>query len=391
MALTSLNFEQVGERDLDALIDAGISEGLLIDYKEASYGRSDSDVKEFLKDLSSFANSSGGHLLVGMREVGGSATQIVPLSGNPDQELQRLENLARDGLEPRVAGLRMRAIPVTGGFVILVRIPRSWAGPHRVSARGTNRIYARNSAGAYEVSMDELRIMFAAGISLHDRVRAYRADRLARIDAGETVVELMSEPSRVVVHIVPYSAFALPSQVDVADAHSLHEKLRPIHSMGYTPTINFEGFANIRGGQPSPGYTQIFRNGIIEAVKCRAIGENNGIRYLPSLSFDERLWEVLPNYFDALRALEISPPLVCMITVQGIKGAILGVSNAPDDETKPFNRSILELPECVIENYGNAEDYQRTLRPAFDALWNAAGYFRSANFDETGKWIGKRR
>jgi hypothetical protein len=40
---------------LNGLIDAGVPEGALIDYKRALYGRSDAEVKEYLKDISSFA------------------------------------------------------------------------------------------------------------------------------------------------------------------------------------------------------------------------------------------------------------------------------------------------------------------------------------------------
>src|SRR4051812_46354373 len=101
MALSTLAFDQIGEAHLQALVDAGVPEGVLLEYKRESYGRADADVKEFLKDVSSLANTSGGHLIIGMDEVGGVATALVPLQGiDPDKERQRLENLARDGLEP---------------------------------------------------------------------------------------------------------------------------------------------------------------------------------------------------------------------------------------------------------------------------------------------------
>ena len=68
-----------------------------------------------------------------------------------------------------------------GGAVIVIRIPKSWNPPHRVSARNTNRIYARNSAGAYELSVEELRVLFASGATAIDRMSAFKAERLARI------------------------------------------------------------------------------------------------------------------------------------------------------------------------------------------------------------------
>lgn len=132
MTLSNISFDDLSERDLVDQISAGVAEGVLVDYKRELYGRGDADVREFLKDISSFANTAGGHLIIGMDENAGIPTAFAPLTSDPDQELQRLENLARDGLEPRIVGLRMQAVPIaTGGFVIVLRIPKSWNPPHR--------------------------------------------------------------------------------------------------------------------------------------------------------------------------------------------------------------------------------------------------------------------
>jgi len=42
------------------------------------------------------------------------------------------------------------------------------------------------------------------------------------------------------------------------------------------------------------------------------------------------------------------------------------------------------IDDIVIESY---EGYPPTdLKPIFDMVWNAAGFPRSTNFDEDGKW-----
>lgn len=107
MTLSNINFDSITEADLVEQVSSGVPEGVLVDYKKEMYGRSDADAKEFLKDVSSFANTSGGHLIVGVDETAGIPTGITALSGDPDHDLQRLENLARDGIEPRISGLRM--------------------------------------------------------------------------------------------------------------------------------------------------------------------------------------------------------------------------------------------------------------------------------------------
>ena len=101
MSLANKDFDKLSVSDLHELIAAGVPEGVVMEYKSALYSRGDNDVKEFLKDISSFANTSGGHLVIGMEETGGAASSLAPLSQiDPDKELQRLESLAPDGLEP---------------------------------------------------------------------------------------------------------------------------------------------------------------------------------------------------------------------------------------------------------------------------------------------------
>jgi hypothetical protein len=391
MALSTINFEDISERDLTELISAGVPEGVLLDFKREMYGRSDSDAKEFLKDVSSFTNTSGGHLIIGIDEAAGVPTKITPMTGDPDQDLQRLENLARDGMEPRISGLRIRALQIsTGGYVIILRIPKSWSPPHRVSARNTNRIYGRNSAGTYELSIEELRVVFTSSANVLDRVRMFRAERLARIDSGEAIAPLAQNCGRLVVHLVPISAFGLSSQIEPGRAYKAQELLRPMSGMGYSPRINFDGFSNLYNGADGKcwSYTQMFRNGAIEAVKVRVVSDTEtGELWVPTLDFDRWILERLPGYLSALQQLDVPPPIILMITLQGVRGARLGVLPRSLDDPPKIDRDVLELPECVIEQYGTDTEYQRAARPAFDALWNTGGYFKSNHFDATGRWM----
>jgi hypothetical protein len=61
-------FDDIGEADLQALIDDGAEEDRYLDFKRDQLGGSDGDKKELLADVSSFANSSGGHIVFGMDE-----------------------------------------------------------------------------------------------------------------------------------------------------------------------------------------------------------------------------------------------------------------------------------------------------------------------------------
>ena len=129
MSLSSLNFDNISESDLIKHIFTGVPEGILVDYKREMYGpRNDADAKEFLKDVSSFANTSGGHLIIGMDEGPVYRLRLLALNGDSDQDLQWLENLARDGIKPRISGTENRVRSSRGGgYIIILRIPKSWS------------------------------------------------------------------------------------------------------------------------------------------------------------------------------------------------------------------------------------------------------------------------
>ena len=155
-------FDQIDQNSLQALIDSSVRESVHIDFKRQSYGTDDASKKELLKDVSAFANTLGGHILIGMDEDSGAASAITPLSGNVDQELRRLESIVKTGIEPAIIGLRMRRVEANGGDIIAIHIPRSPNPPHRVIVTRSNRFYMRNSAGCFEPSVEELRSLFGA-------------------------------------------------------------------------------------------------------------------------------------------------------------------------------------------------------------------------------------
>jgi predicted HTH transcriptional regulator len=164
MTLRHLALDQIDEAQLQRLIDGQASETRDIEYKRDSYGNADRDHGEYLADVSSFANTVGGDIVIGVSADAGIPTGFSPLTIDLDAEILRLENIARSGLQPRISGLAVRGIAIeTGGHVLVIRIPRSYNQPHRIVRQGSgnNRFYARSSAGKYEPNVDELRQLFA--------------------------------------------------------------------------------------------------------------------------------------------------------------------------------------------------------------------------------------
>jgi hypothetical protein len=188
--------------------------------------------------------------------------------------------------------------------------------------------------------------------------------------------------------LVPFSAFGVGGQIDVEQAYAAQNSLRPMGITGFSSRINFDGFVNLHTSSDGNywSYTQVFRNGAIEAIRI-------GVRkqdIIPAQSLGDWVFEVLPMYMSALRDLDVPPPIALMITLLDVRGARLGLNPHFFGNAAGIDRPALELPEIMIEDYGDDLEYEKASRPAFDALWNSAGYARSQYFDESGRWNPNR-
>ena len=144
---------EVDVNDLQSLIENEVREGKTIEYKrEMTIGKADSEVVPFLKAVSSFANTVGGDLFIGIDVDKENKDMPTALPGividNLDTEKLRLENMLRDGLEPRLPSVNIQPIPLEDGkYVLMIRVQKSWVAPHRV--KRNDKFYARNSSGCY--------------------------------------------------------------------------------------------------------------------------------------------------------------------------------------------------------------------------------------------------
>jgi hypothetical protein len=304
-----------------------------------------------------------------------------------DDALNRLESLVRDGVEPRIFGIRMRAVATSAGPVIVVRMPKSWNPPHRISAGGSNRFHVRNSAGVHEASVEELRVLFTLGADARNQMTAFRADRINKVTTGRGPARLPAGP-RLFLHLMPLAAFGQLELLDVRRAYKEHGDFWPIGAMAATRRYNLDGVACLRGGEVCHGYTQLFRNGIVEATMALNAG---GAALRTILYWGEVVKTVgaVPLYLGGLQALDVPAPIVVMISLQGFAGAKLGLKDYDGrlDEIEPFpSDDPLLLPDIVLNDFLSGPQAQSAPAPALDALWNAAGFARCAYYDAEGNW-----
>ena len=149
--LLGKSFDNIDGATVESLIANSVAESVHLEFKQETYESTDDGKKEFLKDISAFANSSGGHLLIGIEDADGAALAVKPLDSiSVEAQLLRLEQMARTGVEPNLLGLRMMAVQVDGGAIIVIQVPPSFNPPHRVTYRNTNRYRSEERRGGKE-------------------------------------------------------------------------------------------------------------------------------------------------------------------------------------------------------------------------------------------------
>lgn len=375
--------------DLRLLVENRVQESRTLEFKRDLSIKSDADKREFLADVSAFANTIGGEIVFGVDEQQGTASEVVGIEiEDTDAETLRIEQIIRAGLSPRLPQIETQWLPLEDSkFVLVIRIGRSWAAPHRVIYQDYGKFFGRTSAGKYAFDVAELRSAFLNSESLNQNIRRFRTDRIAAIEAGEGALPTTSSP-KFVFHLVPLSSFASPHEIQIDRT----KFIAPLgHGGGFDMRDTLEGFATFSGlgaGEDRVfSYTLIFREGIIEAV--------SDLYY-----FDENTKAIIPGYFEelAIRAFDACPkmlkdyelplPYFAFFSIVGIRGHRIHVHNrflrTPNVEMR---RDNLLFPEISYD--GTVTSSEILAKPTCDLLWNAFGLPQSHNFDASGKFTAR--
>lgn len=376
-------------QDINQLIAESRTEDRTIEYKQIVPGNADSEkIPLLLKPVCSFANTDGGDLIFGVRAQDGIPQEIVGIDiANLDQLKLTIEHVLQSGIEPQLRGVGIKEIPISDNkYVLVVRVPKSWISPHRV--KNNARFYARNSAGGYELDVPQIKQSFYFSETIAERIRAFRADRIATVSSNAPPVPLQ-EGVRLMLHILPLVSFASPSMFSVSQYENLWQRISPPGSGSIDYHLNFDGIV-VSSGTEANGfraYSQLFRSGILEFV--RNYEPHGQQKYIPSAEYEQTLMHNFKNGLSVLRELGVSQPMWVNLTIVGAKGFRLGVGQNTrffNNEPRPFDRDVLAIPDLEIDTF--EVNVASILKPLFDFVWNAGGYRGSLNYDENGLWKG---
>lgn len=250
--------------DVKRLVDNAVTESLHLEYKsQISFG--DADKKEFLRDVTAFANADGGTIIFGVDEdrstglpkgVNGFALT------NADELRLRVEQILKDGIDERLPAYELEVLQVDAtNSVLLLRVPSSIRAPHMVVYGGDRRFFVRTNSGKQEMSTSQVRDAVLRADSITERGEGFVQQRLSKWKNG-----LVREPFWM-LHVIPLMRSSALDLTDGAMIRRLSTMKWPVASdhLGHC----LEGY-KVRGEWhgDAAGITQriTFRNGTTELL-----------------------------------------------------------------------------------------------------------------------------
>lgn len=367
----------IDEALLATLVENQVSERRDLEFKRDLPGQEPENIREFLADVTSLANSNGGDLIFGIEEVDGVASGLPGVAiGNVDDEILRLEQIIRTNVDPRLIGVRTHFVPfAVGNGALIIRVPRGLQPPHRVTYRNSGKFYSRTSRGKYELDVHELRHAFVEASQLPARFRQLHAEGIERARGVDMPFAIMAEPTAV-VSTIPLSLFREEREIPITDDHALV----PIEPNAYSSIEMIEGVMlhtpiNAETGRVR-SFAITYRNGRTDVAwtigGTRQNNQGQDIKLVFAPSFEKGLIEATRATQTRLQQFGVEGPWVVQVSVYGVRDHFMVLGDGYP--TKPAFKDEALIGELRLDRIEVAP-----LLPLAQKFWLLFGLHRPAN------------
>ncbi len=377
--------KDVQRGDLSRLVEDSIPESLWLDYKESLSLDSKDDKKEFLRDVTAFANAQGGLLLYGIseeRDSTGKSTGVpAKITGieipNKDKKLLSVQNLLRDGIDERLPTYEIETVSLEDGrHVLALRIRPSFRAPHMVILGRERRFYLRINGANQDMSTAQIRDSVMKTDSFEEGVRKFVNKRLARIR------KIANGQPFWVLHLIPI--LRNQGQIDVTKREVVNRLCKLRSPLGGNEIHCLEGLKlTSKDPDGNISHTMVFRNGTIEFLDQQTFAYGKAKRLVPYETFHQTVFQCLCAGLQLYREGYLDPPFAISLALGHISGYSLP-SFSIRFSPVPVEEDTIQT-EPVLQ-YDIPEDQPGILKPLLDVVWNAFGFIRCRSYDENGNF-----
>lgn len=237
---------------------------------------------------------------------------------------------------------------------------------------------------------------------LFHRMQTFHHQRVEAIEKGKSPLGHRKD-GILVAHLIPVESVRSRLRYEASKLKEAASGISALGSRGKSSRFNLDGIVSLDGHEVYRAYSQVFRDGKLEAVMSDASYEmrqryvdpsnqtqpETGPRSLRDSVCERAVIDALGQYLRFCETLGIPAPIMMFSAITGCEGVRIctdrsfsDMSYGAIDRTPAFLPEI-EIPSLDIEPL-------TLLRPWCDSLWQACGMERSFNFDDNGKWRERR-
>jgi hypothetical protein len=363
--------EQLFDSVLEQLRAGTAREGINLEFKRQLPGTTEEQKDEFRKDVCAMANAFGGVIVFGVA----NDRSVLPINGETsDQAIRRLGQTLQSGIEPNdpTASFGVREMTGMEGYLLLIYVPASRRGPHRLRRKGEFPI--RKDAYVSPMTYEELRNAFQSGGS---RVAAAVRFREARIQ------ELVKERSahrpwrnqEILVQMFPVPWAENPEGVDVGIVRDRLVAEGSADEWFEGWRFNLDGLAAREGARADlkSAYLQLFRHGAVES--CHSL-ESWGDRPVSGASLATACRSMIDDSIKVLSKVDIFREALLGVAVCNVEGKELVSSDPIIGRGGPkADRPHIILPLRRLEDVRGIK-LDELVRPILDVIWQSFGHSR---------------
>lgn len=355
------------------LMELQTQENKSLDYKLDLGFDSEQSKISFCKDITSFANTEGGNIVIGVKEAA-DEFELVGIERDIDALESQCRQIIEAKIEPQIMGISFNKILCDEKKVVVIHVPKSWEAPHAIVHDHKFHFLIRNENKNTYCSYSQVKEMIMQSSNLTNRIRDFVKDRINKILNGE-IYGVDPNATQIIFHLVPVEGFQRKDFVEIDSMHEQSEIYPDVYKVAIdSDDINNEHLLNLDGllyfvpinnkRKYHRSSTQIFRDGVCE-LRCEFLSAKLDLQEMEfkALATINKLLDLLTSSFIS----ESYFPLVIFASLINVEYKTLKQAGAVDAD-----RNIMNLSDILVRSRDNRA-IQKALQDIIKMGFNGFG------------------